>query len=79
LTGTTKLEECVEGAILVQECTPETIDIKTKALTSLDAAVKAPTIIASSTSTHLPSILSKNLKNKERFAVVHPVRHVAMA
>ncbi|KAK3926677.1 Lambda-crystallin-like protein [Frankliniella fusca] len=73
ISGTSSLQECVSGALLVQECTPEFLDIKLKALKELDAVVQEPTIISSSTSTHLPSVLSKDLKNKERFIVSHPV------
>ncbi|KAJ1520744.1 hypothetical protein ONE63_003839 [Megalurothrips usitatus] len=73
ISGTTSLQECVAGALLVQECTPEILDVKMKALRDLDAVVQPPTIISSSTSTHMPSILSKDLKNKSRFVVAHPV------
>ncbi|KAK3913432.1 Lambda-crystallin-like protein [Frankliniella fusca] len=73
ISGTSNLKDCVTGAFLVQECTPEILDIKMKALRDLDAVVQAPTIISSSTSTHMPSVLSKDLKNKERFVVAHPV------
>lgn len=73
ISGTSSLKDCVAGALMVQECTPEILDVKMKALRDLDAVVQAPTIIASSTSTHMPSILSKDLKNKERFIVAHPV------
>lgn len=57
----------------MQECTPEVLAIKLKALKDLDLVVEAPTIISSSTSTHMPSVLSKDMKNKERFIVSHPV------
>lgn len=73
ISGTSSLKECVSGALLVQECTPEVLAIKLKALKDLDAVVEAPTIISSSTSTHMPSVLSNGMKNKERFIVSHPV------
>ncbi|XP_034238246.1 lambda-crystallin homolog [Thrips palmi] len=73
ISGTSSLKECVSGALLVQECTPEVLAIKLKALKDLDVVVEAPTIISSSTSTHMPSVLSKDMKNKERFIVSHPV------
>ncbi|KAJ1528750.1 hypothetical protein ONE63_007137 [Megalurothrips usitatus] len=73
ISGASSLQECVAGALLVQECTPEVLEIKLKALRDLDAVVQSPTIISSSTSTHMPSVLSKDLRNKERFIVSHPV------
>lgn len=73
ITGTTDIKELVKDAVYIQECIPENLDLKRKVYSQLDAIVEDKTILASSTSTFLPSALSKDLKHKENFVIAHPV------
>lgn len=69
----TTLEEIVEDAVLIQECVPEIMTIKHKLFDQLDKIIGSQTIISSSTSTFLPSDLSKKMKHRNQLIVSHPV------
>jgi len=71
--GTTKLEEAVKNATIVQECVPENLDLKRKVWKQVDDVVGPTTILSSSTSTFVPSLFSDHLKNKKNIIVSHPV------
>jgi len=72
ITGTSSLQQCVQNCVYVQECVPENLDLKIKVWKQIDEVVKPETILASSTSCIVPSKISADLKNKERFIVAHP-------
>jgi len=66
----------VDGAILVQESVPESLELKRTTLAAIDAGAAPATIIASSTSGLLPSKLQHGLRHPERLVVGHPFNPV---
>jgi len=73
ISGTNDIKQLVRGAMFIQECIPERLDMKHSLYKQLDDIVEANTILSSSTSTFLPSLFSKDLKHKENIIVSHPV------
>nr|XP_040220092.2 lambda-crystallin homolog [Anopheles coluzzii] len=73
IRGTDNLKDAVTDAIYVQECVPERLDIKKKLYGELDGLVGPNTILASSTSTFMPSLFSEDLKHRAQVLVAHPV------
>lgn len=73
ISGTTDIRELVQNSIYIQECVPENLDLKRNLYAQLDELMDDQTILASSTSTFVPSILSDSLKRKSQFIVVHPI------
>lgn len=59
VSGTNDLAECVKGAAYVQECTPESLELKRKVFGSIDEVCDEGTIIASSTSCLAPSTFTE--------------------
>jgi len=70
------IEAAVAGADFVQESLPEREDLKQSVLKAIDAAARAETIIASSTSGLLPTRLQAAMAKPERFVVGHPFNPV---
>jgi len=67
------LEAALEGAVHVQENTPENVEMKRTVFAKLDAAAPADAVLASSTSAILPSAFTESLKGRSRCLVVHPI------
>ena len=67
------LESALEGAVHVQENTPEDVEVKRAVFVRLDAAAPPDSVLASSTSAILPSAFTENLKGRARCLVVHPI------
>ena len=70
------IADAVDGAEFVQESVPERLDLKRTVLAEVDAATRAGTVIASSTSGLLPSDMQRGLSRPERMLVGHPFNPV---
>lgn len=72
--GCNDLKKSLEGAIYVQENTPENIEVKKKVFENLDQLIENDeTILASSTSCIVPSRFTESLKHRKQCIVAHPV------
>jgi L-gulonate 3-dehydrogenase len=67
------LEEALQGAVHVQENTPEDVALKRNVFARLDAIAAPETVLASSTSAILPSKFTEALSGRARCLVVHPI------
>jgi 3-hydroxyacyl-CoA dehydrogenase len=67
------LGNALEGASFVQENSPEKAEIKRAVFADLDAAASPDAILASSTSTIVPSVFTEKLAGRHRCLVAHPV------
>jgi 3-hydroxyacyl-CoA dehydrogenase len=67
------LNEALNGAVYVQECVPEILDLKYTVYSNLEAVLDSQTVIGSSTSGIACSKLSEGLTHKHRFIVAHPI------
>ena len=68
-----RLERALDGARHVQENTPEDIGMKQAVFSALERAADPRAVLASSTSSLLPSRFSEHLATRERCLVVHPI------
>jgi L-gulonate 3-dehydrogenase len=66
-------ESALEGAVHVQENTPEDVGVKRTVFARLDPTAPPDAVLASSTSAILPSAFTENLKGRARCLVVHPI------
>ncbi|XP_053871453.1 lambda-crystallin homolog isoform X1 [Malaclemys terrapin pileata] len=73
ISGCTDLKTAVDGAMFIQECTPEKLELKKKIFGQLDLIVSNDVILSSSTSTLLPTKLFTGLKHVKQCIVAHPV------
>lgn len=67
------LEAALDGAVHVQESTPERLDIKTGVFARLDRLAPEGATLASSSSALLPSSFTETLPGRDRCLVVHPI------
>ena len=71
ITFTGDLRTAVEGADLVIEAITENLDIKRELFAELESICRADTILASNTSTFMPSQLAEATQNPGRVIVMH--------
>jgi L-gulonate 3-dehydrogenase len=69
----TSMADALEGAGHVQENSPETLEAKRALFAELDRLAAPDAILASSTSTIVPSRFTETLKGRHRCLVAHPV------
>ncbi|XP_060080215.1 lambda-crystallin-like isoform X2 [Ylistrum balloti] len=72
IQGATDLGKAIKGAWFVLECVPERLELKTSVYKNIEPFLEPTAILASSASALVPSLLSKDIKNRNRFIVVHP-------
>jgi L-gulonate 3-dehydrogenase len=73
LTTTSQLETAVGEAGYVQECVPEVLVIKQEVFSELERLASPSAVLASSTSSLIPSSFTEHLKSRERCLVAHPI------
>lgn len=72
ITTTSDLAEALHGAIYVQECAPERLDVKQALFAELDAEAAPDTVLASASSAIPISRVADGLAGRARCLVVHP-------
>lgn len=82
ISANTDLKECLKDVFYIQECVPESLDLKLKVwgnvekiLLEINGDLKSESapILASSTSCIVPSKISDSLTFRDNFMVAHPV------
>ncbi|XP_030742473.2 lambda-crystallin homolog [Echinops telfairi] len=73
ISGCPDLQTAVEGAMHIQECVPENLELKQKTFALLDGIVDDTVVLSSSTSCLLPSKLFAGLTHVKQCIVAHPV------
>lgn len=73
ITPVASLEECLAGAVHVQEQGPERLDVKRALFTKLDELSPIDAVLASSTSGIPASAFTADLPGRDRCLVAHPV------
>ncbi|EDV98084.1 lambda-crystallin homolog [Drosophila grimshawi] len=73
INGCTQLQQLAKDALHIQECVPEQLALKCALYAQLDELLEPQTVVASSTSTFMPSLYSKNLQRRSQMLVAHPL------
>ncbi|XP_021349728.1 lambda-crystallin-like [Mizuhopecten yessoensis] len=74
IRGCSTVKDCVSDATFVMECVPERLHIKRSVLSQIDLYVKDDDVImASSSSSIFPSVLSEGMQHKRQIIVTHPL------
>ncbi|KAK6170373.1 hypothetical protein SNE40_018782 [Patella caerulea] len=73
ICGSNNLKSCLQNALYVQECVPESIEMKKEVFTQLDEYCEEKTIMASSSSCINSSQFTEDLKHRSNMLIAHPV------
>jgi L-gulonate 3-dehydrogenase len=73
ISTTADLADALDGAVHVQENTPERREVKRDVFSLIDGLAGPDAVIASSTSALLPSSFTDHLAGRHRCLVVHPI------
>ncbi|XP_005112621.1 lambda-crystallin homolog [Aplysia californica] len=73
ISGSSSLEDCLRGAQYVQECVPESVDLKRGVFEQMDEFITEDMVVATSSSCLAVSQFASGLRNKQRTLVAHPV------
>uniref|UniRef100_A0A2K6S5P5 L-gulonate 3-dehydrogenase n=1 Tax=Saimiri boliviensis boliviensis TaxID=39432 RepID=A0A2K6S5P5_SAIBB len=73
ISGCPSIQEAAEGAVHIQECVPEDLELKKKIFAQLDSIVDDRVTLSSSTSCLMPSKLFAGLAHVKQCIVAHPV------
>ncbi|XP_029792854.1 lambda-crystallin homolog [Suricata suricatta] len=73
LSGCVDVRGAVEGAVHIQECVPEDLELKRKVFAQLDQIINDQVVLSSSSSCLLPSQLFAGLVHVAQCIVAHPV------
>ncbi|XP_004680415.2 PREDICTED: lambda-crystallin homolog [Condylura cristata] len=73
ISGCSDIRAAVEGAMHIQECVPEDLELKKKIFIQLDRIVSESVVLSSSSSCLLPSKLFSGLAHVKQCLVAHPV------
>lgn len=72
ITVYNRIEEACLGSDFIQECGPESLQVKQNLFHDLETLASSEVIFASSSSAIRPSSISEKMRFPERFLVVHP-------
>ncbi len=70
------IQEAVDGAVFIEECIPENLELKRKILNEIETGAATDVPIGSSTSGIRPSEMQSEMKHPERLLVTHPFNPV---
>lgn len=73
ISGHVDLAECLQGACYIQECVPESVDLKRRVFGQMDSLLTETVVAASSSSCLGPSQFASDMRHKHRVVVAHPV------
>jgi L-gulonate 3-dehydrogenase len=73
IASAASLAEALAGAVYVQECAPENVEVKRRLFAELDAAAAANVVLASSSTAIMPSRFTGDIAGRARCVVAHPI------